>query len=66
MDKPDWKGAPQWASYLAMNENGDWFWYEHSPIARFGIWWKHREGRKELAQYGPKRWDETLEERKHE
>ena len=29
--KPDWKDAPEWANYLAMDEDGQWFWYENRP-----------------------------------
>lgn len=26
--KPDWKDAPEWAKWLAMDANGQWYWYE--------------------------------------
>ena len=29
--KPDWKDAPEWVNYLAMDSDGEWFWYECSP-----------------------------------
>lgn len=29
--KPDWSDAPEWANYLAMDNNGDWYWYEEKP-----------------------------------
>lgn len=29
--KPDWKDAPEWAQWLALDPNGDWFWYEMEP-----------------------------------
>lgn len=29
--KPDWKDAPEWAEYLAMDEDGAWYWYEARP-----------------------------------
>lgn len=29
--KPDWKDAPEWANYLAMDRDGQWFWYEERP-----------------------------------
>jgi hypothetical protein len=29
--KPDWKDAPKWASWLAMDSNGLWYWYESMP-----------------------------------
>jgi hypothetical protein len=29
--KPDWKDAPEWAKFLAMDRNGEWHWYECEP-----------------------------------
>ena len=29
--KPDWKDAPEWARYLAMDKDGTWWWYEIKP-----------------------------------
>ena len=46
--KPDWKEAPVWANYLAMDQNGDWFWYEGEPWAGVICW--HGEGRHALAR----------------
>ena len=31
-NKPDWKGAPEWANYLAQDMNGVWYWFEFEPI----------------------------------
>jgi len=31
MGTPDWKDAPNWAKYLAMDSNGNWYWYENKP-----------------------------------
>ena len=25
---PEWAGAPEWAEWLAMDSNGEWYWYE--------------------------------------
>ena len=30
-DKPDWKGAPEWANWLAQDEDGPWFWFQLKP-----------------------------------
>lgn len=30
--KPDWKDAPEWAKWVAMDDDGDWYWYEEEPI----------------------------------
>ena len=29
--KPSWKDAPEWAQYLAMDENGQWYWFDKEP-----------------------------------
>lgn len=29
--KPDWKDAPEWADYLAMDGDGEWYWFEVEP-----------------------------------
>jgi hypothetical protein len=31
MSKPDWKDAPKWANWLAMDGDGQWWWYEDEP-----------------------------------
>lgn len=36
--KPDWKDAPEWANWLAMDEDGDWFWYSETPLAGGSSW----------------------------
>lgn len=38
--KPDWKDAPPDAKWLAMDENGDWWWYTDVPSfdAHTGNW----------------------------
>ena len=28
MSKPSWKDAPEWANWLARNDDGWWFWHE--------------------------------------
>lgn len=30
--KPSWEDAPEWANYLAMDEDGDWYWFKFEPI----------------------------------
>jgi len=30
--KPDWKDAPEWAQWMAMDWDGSWVWYENEPI----------------------------------
>lgn len=29
--KPDWRDAPDWAQWLALDPDGSWFWYEVEP-----------------------------------
>lgn len=29
--KPQWKDAPVWANYLAMDDCDEWCWYEREP-----------------------------------
>lgn len=29
--KPKWSDAPDWAKYLAMDANGEWYWYKSKP-----------------------------------
>lgn len=31
MSRPEWKDAPEWASYCALDANGEWYWYEFRP-----------------------------------
>jgi len=37
--KPDWKDAPEWAKWLAMDEDGSWYWYEKEPYSGDGEWY---------------------------
>jgi hypothetical protein len=60
--KPDWKDAPKWASHLAMDENGGWFWYEFKPeIDESSGTWKVCEGSARVGRL--EEWQETLESR---
>lgn len=38
--KPTWNEAPGWANYLAMDDNGEWYWYQNEPYYSKldGIW----------------------------
>jgi hypothetical protein len=36
--KPDWRDAPSWANYLAMDQNKQWIWFEKEPTPAFGGW----------------------------
>lgn len=65
--KPDWKDAPEYANWLAQDQDGSWWWYEKLPdplkgsdgdgVWRFG-------GRCEKVGVEPNEgWRETLEQR---
>lgn len=58
--KPDWKDAPEWANYLAQDEDGDWYWFEKEPYLKSGTWLTN-EGRIEDAN-GPE-YQDSLEQR---
>jgi hypothetical protein len=30
-EQPDWKDAPEWAQFLAMDSTGQWFWFVNEP-----------------------------------
>ena len=30
-NKPSWDDAPEWANWLAMDENYEWWWFELEP-----------------------------------
>jgi hypothetical protein len=36
--KPDWKDAPEWANWLAMDGDGYWYWYQGEPT------WSEKDG----------------------
>lgn len=62
MNKPDWGDAPDWAQYLAMDEDGEWYWYEDEPSKRGGEingYWHSTEKHKIATIY----WQDTLEAR---
>ena len=33
--KPKW---PEWARFRAMDDNGDWYFYENEPVLDCGVW----------------------------
>jgi hypothetical protein len=36
--KPDWKDAPEWANWLAMDSDGDWYWFEDQQRDANTVW----------------------------
>lgn len=58
-NKPSWDDAPEWANWLAMDENGEWWWFEYKPHKTAHFW-------NSLGRVKPVvnlEWQETLEER---
>lgn len=50
MVKPDWNRSPAWAEYLAMDDDGQWYWYECMPELNTGTW-VHPEGTQTQPAY---------------
>jgi len=43
--KPDWKDAPEWAQWLAMDGDGTWCWHEQQPTPnRIAFYWEAPRG----------------------
>ncbi len=61
MTKPDWKAAPSWANYAAMDEDGAWYWYGKKPDVATDCWIP-AEGDYEACT-SIKDWHHSLEER---
>lgn len=66
--KPDWKDAPEWARWLAMDANGFWWWYEEEPVASGKAWKPSDSGDCTRAFTKPTKedWLETLTPRPEE
>lgn len=58
--KPDWKDAPEWAQWLAMDDDGSWYWHETKPYIELGYWYSD-EAMAEIVS--PINWTESLEGR---
>lgn len=60
MTKPEWVSAPEWANYIAMDRDGQWFWFENEPkvdlVERI---FRPNGGRSEKAYH----WTESTERR---
>jgi len=59
--KPDWKDAPEWAKWLSMDEDGEWWWYENEPYTDRDAWCP-RGGGRQLAYIGDC-WGDSLTKR---
>jgi hypothetical protein len=60
--KPSWDDptCPEWANYLARDEDGEWIWHEEKPVQKNDCYWMS-SGKQSLAR--AQNWRETLEER---
>lgn len=65
--KPDWKDAPEWATYLAQDKDRGWWWYEKQPVVREMLWtfteFKHCARMARAAYPPPNEWELSLEKR---
>lgn len=63
--KPDWKDAPEWAQWMAMDCNGDWYFYEEKPYIKAGqkIFSRKNGSRTEKAYLYFNKWRGTIEKR---
>lgn len=62
--KPKWEDAPHWANYLAMDYDGQWYWYEKKPEEDGGLWVTEDGFRWQVAIRDDEiEWSETLEKR---
>jgi len=60
--KPHWANAPEWAQWLAMDDDGAWWWYEDLPVKYETCWDRRRGKRMDTGRTGST-WADTLEQR---
>lgn len=60
--KPDWKDAPEWAKYLAMDSDESWWWHEFNPHMKRKCWSGHKS-KTALASPANDKWKYTKEPR---
>lgn len=61
--KPDWKDAPEWAEWLAMDADGEWYWYSKKPFCYVEYCGWGSDGRTELAGVSEPTWTQTRTQR---
>ncbi|HUT62985.1 MAG TPA: hypothetical protein VMZ04_03410 [Anaerolineae bacterium] len=64
--RPNWKDAPEWAQWLAQDEDGCWYWYQKKPKAFGEGCWERLtiEHFIDIASYPTfPNWQDTLEQR---
>jgi hypothetical protein len=60
-NKPSWNDAPEWAVWLAMDGDGQWYWHEVKPEMKDGSWVS--AGDSYYVEFQYPWWDTSLEER---
>jgi len=68
--KPEWKDAPEWANWLAMDQDNWWYWYEFKPGRTVDCWYIKKSIEKfDIVIYTPNinmNWKNSLEKRPEE
>lgn len=64
----NWNDAPEWAEYVAMDESGEWWWYEKEPDDApqeygDGFWCNGGIETEYGDLYGGQWWGDSLQER---
>ena len=60
--KPTWDEAPEWASWLAQQKDGSWWWFEKKPEIYGGVWYTWIKDKSEPYVVA-ENWKDTLESR---
>lgn len=60
---PDWNKAPMWAQYVAMDANGEWWWYEFKPTPIKGEEYFLAVGKHERAILRHSGWKKSIQQR---
>ena len=58
----DWSKFPEWVNYVATDDDGEIWGYEHEPTRKAHLW-TSSSGRAERIEEKPNDWKNSLEER---
>ena len=58
--KPDWDDAPEWAKYLAMDDDGSYYWFDSEPELHRGTFYSKSDN-SEIKFAGNERFIPTVE-----
>ena len=62
--KPNWKDAPEWANWLAMEGDGGWYWFEDEPKIGHDYTWIPVGGKSRIQYSGHETpWSDNIEQR---